>query len=59
MTLPVTYRVMRAIVLLLVLVALGATVAGLAGAGPLAGFEAATRRVVDLFSELSAGGVWR
>jgi hypothetical protein len=50
---------MRAIVLLLVLVALGATVAGLAGAGPLAGFEAATRRVVDLFSELSAGGVWR
>jgi hypothetical protein len=58
MTVPVTYRVMRAVVVLLVLALLGAAAAGLAGAGPLASFEAVTERVVDLFSELSAGGVW-
>lgn len=58
MTIPLTYRVLRAVVLLVVLALLAAATAGLAGSGPLHGFEAATQRVVDLFSELSAGGVW-
>lgn len=58
MTIPLTYRLLRAVVVLVVLALLAAAAAGLAGAGPLHGFEAATQQVVDLFSELSTGGVW-